>query len=143
MSTMNVPRILVGGLIAGLIMNIGEAGLHAGVLGDDAAQLYERLRVPAPDPAANIPMLVGVTFLVGLGAVWLYAAIRPRFGAGPRTALLAGLAVWLFAHLWSGVYLGNGYPEIITPRLAWIPVVWGFFEATLATVAGAALYKER
>lgn len=143
MSTMNLPRIVVGGLIAGLIMNIGEAGLHAAVLGDDAAELYNRFHISAPNPAANIPILVGVTFLLGIGAVWLYAAIRPRFGAGPRTALIAGVAVWLFAHFWSGVYLGNGYSGIITPRLAWIPVVWGLFEATLATLAGAAVYNER
>ncbi|HSE60477.1 MAG TPA: hypothetical protein VLA99_17380 [Nitrospiraceae bacterium] len=30
-----------------------------------------------------------------LSALWLYAAIRPRFGAGPKTALYAGLGVWV------------------------------------------------
>jgi hypothetical protein len=142
MATMNVPRILAGGAIAGLIMNVSEAVLHAVVLGDDAGLLYQSLHVPTPNPASNVPILVGATFLLGFAAVWLYAAIRPRFGAGWRTALIAGIAVWLFAHLWSGVYLGNGYPGIITPRLAWIPVVWGLLEAPLATLAGAALYKE-
>ena len=33
MSKMNIPRILGGGAVAGLLMNIGEAALHAGVLG--------------------------------------------------------------------------------------------------------------
>jgi hypothetical protein len=142
MATMNVPRILAGGAIAGLIMNVSEAVLHAVVLGDDAGLLYQSLHVPTPNPASNVPILVGATFLLGFAAVWLYAAIRPRFGAGWRTALIAGIAVWLFAHLWSGVYLGHGYSGIITPRLAWIPVVWGLLEAPLATLAGAALYKE-
>ena len=35
-------------------------------------------------------------FLCGIAAVWLYAAIRPRFGAGLKTALIAGIAVWFF-----------------------------------------------
>ena len=123
-------------------MNIGEAGLHAGVLGADTAQLYTALNVPPPNPAANLPILIGAAFLLGFIAVWLYAAIRPRFGPGPKTAIIAGLVVWALSHLWSGVYLGNGYAGIIPTKLAWVPVIWGLFEAILGTLAGAALYKE-
>jgi hypothetical protein len=36
-------------------------------------------------------------FLVGIFAVWLYAAIRPRYGDGPKTALCAGAVVWVWA----------------------------------------------
>jgi hypothetical protein len=86
--------------------------------------------------------LIFATFVLGMVAVWLYAAMRPRYGAGPRTALIAGVTVWLLSHLWSGVYLGAGYTGIITPKLAWIPVAWGLLEAPLATMAGAAFYKE-
>jgi len=32
--------------------------------------------------------------LKGLIAIWLYSAIRPRFGAGPLTAIITGIAVW-------------------------------------------------
>ena len=142
MQKMNWSRILLGGAVAGLIMNIGEAALHAGIIGEDSARLYTSFNLAAPDPVANVPALIGMTFLLGIAAVWLYAAIRPRYGAGPRTAVIAGLAVWLFAHLWSGVYLAHGYAGIFTARLAWLPVLWGLVEAPLATLAGAALYKE-
>jgi len=101
------------------------------------------LNAPAPSPAANVPFLVGATFLIGFVAVWLYAAIRPRFGPGPKTAVYAGLAVWALSHIWSAVYLANGFPGIIPVGLAWIPAIWGLFEATLGTLAGAALYKEQ
>ena len=143
MSTMNLPRILAGGCLAGLIMNVGEAALHAGVLGHDTEVLYMTLNVPPPNPVRTIPILVATTFLMGIASTWLYAAIRPRFGAGLKTAVIAGIAVWFFAHVWSGVYLAAGYPGIITPKMAWAPVPWGLLEATLATLAGASLYKER
>lgn len=142
MSQMNSSRILLGGLIAGLIMNCGEAALHAAILGDETGMLYEKFGVAMPTPPGSLIPLISVTFLLGIVAVWLYAAIRPRFGAGPRAALIAGGAVWLLAHLWSGVYLGAGYGGIITPKLAWIPVAWGLIEAPIATLAGAAFYKE-
>ena len=141
---MNYKRILLGGLVSGLIMNIGEAILHAAVLGNQTAQLYRTLQVPPPTEAANmnILVLVTMTFFLGIIAVWLYAAIRPRFGGGTRVALFVGIVVWILAHLWSGIYLAAGYSGIIPAGLAWIPIVWGLFEAPLATLAGAALYKE-
>lgn len=46
------------------------------------------------------------------------------------------------AALWSGVYLGMGVLGLIPPRLAWLPVAWGLFEAPLGTLAGAWIYKE-
>ena len=139
---MNSSRILLGGLIAGLIMNGSEAVLHAGILGDETGLLYERFRIGIPGTAVNLILLIFATFVLGLVAVWLYAAIRPRYGTGPRTALIAGVTVWLLSHLWSGVYLGAGYAGIITPKLAWIPVAWGLLEAPIATMVGAAFYKE-
>jgi hypothetical protein len=27
-------------------------------------------------------------------AIWLHSAMRPRFGAGPATAIITGVAVW-------------------------------------------------
>ena len=142
MSKMNVPRILVGGLVSGLVMNVGEAALHAGVLGQDTEALYKRLQAPLPNPASTIPLLVGMTFLLGLVSIWLYAALRPQLGGKLKTALIAGLVVWILAHVWSGVYLGAGFAGIVTPALAWIPVIWGLFESTLGTLAGAVLYRE-
>ena len=69
--------------------------------------------------------MIAMTSALGIAAVWLYAAIRPRYGAGPRTAVIAGLAVWVMADLWSGIYLGMGFMGLITPRLAFVPIAWG------------------
>jgi hypothetical protein len=56
--------------------------------------------------------------------------------------VIAGVAVWILSHVWSGVYLAHGFAGIIPLKLAWLPVIWGLFEAVLATLAGAALYRE-
>jgi hypothetical protein len=142
MLKMNARRILLSGLVAGLVMNVGEAALHGGVLGKDTETLYRTLNVPFPNPSLTLPLLIGVAFLMGIFSMWLYAAIYSRFESRARTAIIAGLLVWFFAHVWSGVYLGAGYSGIFTSKLAWLPVVWGLFEATLAVFIGALLYKE-
>jgi hypothetical protein len=142
MGKINWGRVILGGLLAGLVMNIGEAALHAGLLGQDYRALLEQRGVAAEGDPARLSLLVIMTFVLGVAAVWLYAAIRPRYGPGPQTAICAGLAVWLFAHLWSGVYLGVSFGDLIPAKLAWLPVVWGFFEAPIGTLAGAWVYKE-
>jgi hypothetical protein len=142
MGRINWNRVIVGGLLAGLVMNVGEAALHGGVLAQDASELYRLRNAPLVPNPVHLTTLIAMTFVLGITAVWLYAAIRPRYGPGPKTALCAGLAVWVMAHLWSGVYLGAGFAGLISPRLAWGPVAWGLVEAPLATLAGAWLYKE-
>ena len=142
MTTINRARVLAGGLLAGLVMNASEAALHGGVLGADGVALFERYGVSTTPRPLQTVALIAVTFFLGIAAVWLYAAIRPRYGAGPGTALCAGLAVWFFSHVWSGVYLGAGFTGLITPRLALLPVAWGLVEAPLATLVGAWVYRE-
>jgi len=139
---MNWGRIIGGGLLAGLLMNIGEFVLHTQVLAQDTLDLYTRLNMkPVEDPMA-IMQLVLVTFGLGIATVWTYAAIRPRYGAGPGTAVCAGLAIWFVAYVNASVYLHSGYQNIFTAKLAWLPAAWGLVEVPLAAVAGAWLYKE-
>jgi hypothetical protein len=142
MASINWTRVLAGGFIAGLVMNVSEAALHGGMLGGDSQELFERYRIPALTSSVPIVSLIAMTFVLGIASVWLYAAIRPRYGPGPRTAIIAGLAVWIVAHAWSGVYLGMGFQGLITPKLAYLPMAWGLIEAPLGTLAGAWLYKE-
>jgi hypothetical protein len=140
--SINWTRVLLGGLLAGLIMNASEAALHGGVLGAESLAFFERLGgSTTPNPVYLVSLIV-MTFVLGIAAVWLYAAIRPRFGPGAGTAIRAGLAVWVLAHLWSGIYLWAGFAGLIPTKMALLPVAWGLVEAPLGTLAGAWLYKE-
>ena len=84
--------------------------------------------------------LILMGFAMGIVMIWIYAAIRPRFGAGPKTAIYAGLATWLlvyvFAYGWQ--FLLGVYPA----RIYLITIAWTFIETPLASIAGAWLYKE-
>ena len=40
-------------------------------------------------------------------AVWLYAAIRPRYGAGVGTAVRAGVANWFFSCVYMTIVVTN------------------------------------
>ena len=144
MGKINMGRVIIGGLVAGLVMNVSEAVLHAGVLAADGAKLLEdwkRLGLEPDIRPSLLFWLIGITFVLGILAVWTYASIRPRFGAGPKTALCAGLAVWAMSYLYAGVYIDAGI-VVMPPKLTWLPVAWGLVEIPVATLLGAWVYRE-
>src|SRR2546427_2455946 len=91
MGKINMQKVLVGGFIAGLFLNIVDYVQFGVVLKDQMAAAMQAVNKPAMSNA-QIPYFVVLDFVAGIFLVWLYAAIRPRFGAGPGTAAQAGIA---------------------------------------------------
>ena len=91
--------------------------------------------------AGALAMFVVWGFLVGIFALWLYAAIRPRYGAGPKTAICAGAAVWGLGYLLASVtpIALNLFPA----RIMAIGLAVGLVEVLVGTLAGASLYREQ
>ncbi len=139
MGTINVGRVLLGGLLAGLVMNISESLLNGVVMASDVEAAMQSLNRP-PVGGGAIAKLVLLTFGLGIATVWLYAAIRPRFGVGTKTALIAGLAVWLFAYFYGAVV--GSVTGVFPLRLYVIATGWELLATLLAALAGAWLYKE-
>jgi hypothetical protein len=139
MNRINIGGVVKGGLLAGLIMNVSEAILNIPVAGARMEAELKALNL-APPGGGAIALFTAVTFLLGLLTIYVYAAIRPRFGPGPKTAVVAGLIVWALAYFYSGIFFGAlGINSWGLVSLAW---VWTLAECTIAAVAGASLYKE-
>lgn len=139
MGKINVGRVILGGLLAGLVINIGEFVLNGVILKKDFDAAMQKLNLPPVDDKAVAIFVVG-GFLLGIFTVWIYAAIRPRYGAGAKTAVCAGLFAWLLAYFYQA--LGMWPLGIIEHRLLLIGTAWGLVEVPLAAVVGAWLYKE-
>lgn len=135
----NIGRVLLGGLVTGLILNIGEWVLNGIVLAKDMKEFFTKCRLPEPGPSFLV-IAIGITFVLGIVIVLGYAAIRSRFGPGPRTAIYAALFAWFGVYLYQNA-IGYGL-GIVPARLLVIALAWGLVEYILATLAGAALYKE-
>jgi hypothetical protein len=135
----NLPRVLVGGLMGGLIINIGEWFLNFVIVADYSKELFARLNVPLPTASALLPGLV-MNFLLGIVIALGYAAIRPRFGAGPRSAVIFALFAWFLVYVYPGVF--NMILFSIPPKQTLIAFGWSLLEYVVAALASAAIYKE-
>ena len=141
MAHTNRTRVILGGVVAGVVINVVEYVTNGVILRQSWGQAMQALGKPADISAGAIVMFNLWGFLLGIAAVWIYAAIRPRYGAGPSTAVRAGLAAWALA-----VFLANlgNYPLGLFPaRLLVITTVVALVEIVLGTLAGGWLYKEK
>ena len=136
---MNYLRLLMGAVLASVVLFVGEIAFIL-VLGSRILAAREAAGLPPVVPQPLLGLLE--LFLTGFFLVWLYTAVRPRFGPGFVTALKAGCAGW-FALVFMGtlhsIWENFGFPAglLLTVAIVLLP----FF--VLATVAGAWIYKER
>src|SRR5437763_15411116 len=85
---MNWKRIVAGGVAAGALIDVVEGGLSGALFG---GQFRSELAARGLDLSVGPLGAVFFTawgFVLGFVSVWLYAAVRPRLGPGPRTAVL-------------------------------------------------------
>ena len=139
MSKINFGRVLLGGLVTGLILNVGEIVLNDIILGPHIEADMKRMGITPPGMGFAV-LAVTLTFVFGILAVFLYAMARARFGPGPRTALLIALILWFCLYAYCGTI--NMLLINIPPKLILLILAWGIVEYPLGILAGAALYKE-
>jgi uncharacterized membrane protein len=140
MGKINAGRVLIGGIVAGIIVAVVEWLVNGVVLLEDWTEALKLLGKSGETTTATTVIYVLWSLLVGIATVWLYAAIRPRFGAGPRTAVIAGFAMWIFAYL--SFTIAAAAMALFPGRLLGITAVIGAIELVAAALVGAWLYRE-
>ena len=135
----NFRRVILGGLVLGVLLNITESFLNLSLLARETEASLKVLNLP-PISGGAIAFYVTWGFVQGFVTVWLYAAIRPRLGPGPVTAVAAGGTVWLLAYALPG--LGNAFTHVAPWGLTIKVLLWTLVEAPLAALVGARLYRE-
>ena len=141
MAGINVGRVIGGGLLAGVVMNVVDAVTNGVILGARWAEETKRLGIDmsAAAQSRSLAGWVSFDFLCGIVLVWLYASIRPRYGPGPKTAVIAGLALWLITHLAFAAWWFTGLYSLGVVAAS---TVGGLVAAVAGGLAGCALYKE-
>src|SRR5262249_42607203 len=137
MGQINWTRVIIGGGVAAVVLFVAGFIIHGAILGAD---------LTAWQPAGPMPLALshGASILVslinGFTGVWIYAGIRPRYGAGAQTALIAGFILWLAGGLVAALAqyaLGN-----VPHKIVWVGAICGLIADLIAIVAGAYFYKE-
>lgn len=134
----NHRRLLVAGLSAGLVICLSALSMVP-VVGTQMDEALQSHGAPPLGPGA-IAFFLGVSLVLGVTLVWIYAAIQPRFGPGARTAVIAAVVLWV-----PGTALPNASLVVYGFLPAWLSAVgtlWGLMELLVAGQVGARLYRD-
>ena len=139
MGSINTGRVVLGGLLAAVIVFVSTAA-RVLVLREQIVGFIENHGLQGIDQTEGIIFLAVYSAALGVLIVWLYAALRPRFGAGSTTAILGGLFYWISIDL---------VPYAALLRFDLIPIggvlvhwIWTVVEMPVASLVGAWVYQE-
>lgn len=138
----NTNKVVVGGLAAGAVMNVIDFVVNGWLL----KSTYEReLTALKPSliegmerPATFIGFII-CDFVAGLLLVWTYAAIRPRFGPGTRTAASSAILLWLVQGV---VFASMCLIGIFSWNFFVVGALVTLINLLISGYVGAAVYKE-
>jgi hypothetical protein len=140
MGKINISRLVLGGIVAGIAIDLLDYFVDSIWLAPRWANGMALLGRTGFSPAQIIWFNV-IGFLTGIVAIWIYVAIRPRFGPGVKTGICAGLAVWILTVLFPNV--GFMYvAKLFSGHLTLYTTLGGLVEVVFGTVAGASVYRE-
>ena len=140
MGKINTGRWILCGVIAGIVGDLVGSLVDGVLLAPRWNAAFVRLGLPPMNNTEIVEFNV-IGILVGLAAVWIYAGIRPRFGAGAKTAVYAGLVTWFLTYLLPNIAFMY-IPQSYSRHLLLYTTLGNLVGCVLATVVGAAIYKE-
>jgi hypothetical protein len=141
MASINTGRVVIGGLVGGFVANACDMLWNMTVLKDDMTAMAQRFGMDAAaaqSMSAAAPWIV-IDFILGLLTVFTYAAIRPRFGPGPKTALIAGITLYLAI---TAIVYGFTSMGMMPMGAFGRGSATSLVTTILGSLAGAAMYKE-
>ena len=134
----NTGKVVVGGLVAGVVLNALDYVFQAVVLKRDFEIMQQRLNLNPAAANNPVPWII-VDFILGFLVIVTYVGFRARWGPGPKTAIYAGLVIFLsmcsmmFALTIIGVFPTDTYMK--SQALSLVAIM-------CASLASAKFYKE-
>jgi hypothetical protein len=141
MTNINWSRLILGGLIASAIAFVSDGFLHQRLIHEEWEAFAAGLQIAMQDHSP-LAFLYFAIYELGRGflALFVYATMRPRFGAGPKTAVWAGVVSWLaFSVAAPAQFIPLG---LFSDTLWAMAGAYQLVTSIIAAVAGAAVYKE-
>ena len=138
----NTQKVLIGGIAAGVVMNVIDFVSNTYILGARMKAESDAFKPGMSDQMMTGRAIAGyvvMDFVLGILLVWTYAAIRPRFGPGLKTAVYAAVLFWLLVAISSSGYMHMG---MMSAGLWWSFAFIGLVNFLLSAWVGARLYSE-
>jgi len=138
----NNSKVLIGGIAAGVVMNVIDFISYKFILGARMMAESEAFKPGMSQAMMTSSAMISnivMDLVLGILLVWTYAAIRPRFGPGMKTATYVAVLFWILAGIFLSGYLHMG---MMSSGLWWTFAFIGLVNFWVSAWVGARLYSE-
>jgi hypothetical protein len=138
----NTQKVVVGGIVAGVVMIVIDFISNMFILGARMKAESDAFKPGLADQMMQGPAIITnvvMSLILGIALVWTYAAIRPRFGPGLKTATYVAVLFWILASIFYSGYMHMG---MMSAGLWWSFAFVGLVNFLLSAWAGARVYSE-
>ena len=138
----NTQKVVVGGIVAGVVMTVIGFISNMFILGARMKAESDAFKPGLADQMMQGPAIITdivMNLILGIALAWTYAAIRPRFGPGLKTATYVAVLFWILAGIFYSGYMHMG---MMSAGLWWSFAFVGLVNFLLSAWAGAKLYSE-
>jgi hypothetical protein len=138
----NTQKVVVGGIVAGVVMIVIDFISNMFILGARMKAESDAFKPGLADQMMQGPAIITnvvMSLILGIALVWTYAAIRPRFGPGLKTAVYVAVLFWILASIFYSGYMHMG---MMSAGLWWSFAFVGLVNFLLSAWAGARVYSE-
>ena len=137
MSSVNWPRIILCGFIAGVAFTLLSA-VVVGTLGSEFLASAEVRAATGDGMTGTGSGLYLATVFAGFWAMWLYAVVRPRFTSRIGAVVTVSLAWWIIASVQSLKWI----LLLGIPLSACLPLTGNLVTTMIAVFVGSALFGD-
>ncbi|MDQ6769122.1 MAG: hypothetical protein M3Z54_03960 [Gemmatimonadota bacterium] len=138
----NTKKVVLGGIAAGVVMNIIDTVVNMFILGARMKAESDAFKPGMADQmmtGSSMASYIVMDLILGIALVWTYAAMRPRFGPGMKTATYVAVLFWILAGVFFSGYLHMGMMSMGL----WLAFsVFGLVNFLASAWVGAWLYSE-
>ena len=137
----NTKKVVIGGIAAGVVLNVIDVISNMFFLGARMTAEANAFKAGLGDQMKGASMVtyIVMNLILGLALVWTYAAVRPRFGPGLKTAAYVALLFWILAGIFYSGYMQMG---MMSSGLWWTFAFFGLVNFLISGSVGAWLYAE-
>jgi len=137
----NTSKVIVGGIVGGIVANVIDFVTSTYILADMQKAAMTKLNpaLAVAPSGSQIAGLVLLDFVWIIANVWIYAAIRPRFGPGPKTAVYAAIVSWVIGSVVAGYFGVAGFFGL---NLFVFSGIVALINSIVSTTVGARFYTE-
>jgi hypothetical protein len=139
MGKINWNRVIGGGLAAGFLYDLLETTVSRFIVGGQYEAELNAIH-PIHPSVASYAFFISWGFVIGIVGVCLYAAVRPRFGPGPRTAARVAFALWVIGDLMP--QMSQAFMHIFSFHLMIKFTLQQLFFMLASIIVGAWIYRE-